>query len=98
MEQKAACICIRVKVKWRRRDVKGGRTRRAIKKKKNLIAEMDGGEVRPRKPQSGEEKMDIMKSSEEENPMMRPTFTISEQHFLATIHQLTGGKKKILSG
>lgn len=57
---------------------------------------MDGGEVRPQKPQSGEEKMDIMKSSEEENPMMRPTFTISEQHFLATIHQLTGKKKNPL--
>lgn len=55
---------------------------------------MDGGEVTPRKPQSGEEKMDIMKSSEQENPMMRLTFTISEQHFLATIHQLTGKKKK----
>lgn len=56
---------------------------------------MDGGEVRPRKPQSGEEKMDIMKSCEEENPMMRPTFTISEQHFLPTIHQRTGGKKTL---
>lgn len=55
---------------------------------------MDGGEVRPRKPRSGEEKMDIMKSSEEENPMIRPTFTISEQHFFATIHQHTGEKKK----